>query len=75
MIIPTMGTDFWPHTPEGRVLCLGLAIYTFAIFGYITSNVASFLVAKDKREYNENRKILQAIEELKSQIELLKKEK
>jgi voltage-gated potassium channel len=34
MMITTMGSDFWPKTIEGRILCLALAIYAFAIFGY-----------------------------------------
>ncbi len=72
MLITTMGSDFWPQTAEGRILCLGLAIYAFAIFGYITANVASYFIEKDKKNYNETQKILDAIEELKSEIKTLK---
>jgi voltage-gated potassium channel len=49
MLITTMGTDFWPRTPEGRVLCLLLAVYGFAIFGYITASFASFFIGQDAR--------------------------
>jgi voltage-gated potassium channel len=49
MVITTMGTDFWPRTPEGRVLCLLLAVYGFAIFGYITASFASFFIGQDAR--------------------------
>lgn len=49
MLITTMGTDFWPRTPEGRMLCLLLAIYGFAMFGYITASFASFFVGQDAR--------------------------
>lgn len=73
MIITTMGTDYWPETAEGRILCLGLAIYAFAIFGYITAIVASFLIEKDKVNKNENKKILDAIEDLKLELKSLKK--
>jgi len=72
MMITTMGTDFWPKTAEGRILCLGLAIYAFAIFGYITATVASFLIEKDKQNNNETKKILDAIEEIKLEIKALK---
>jgi voltage-gated potassium channel len=73
MMMTTMGTDFWPETIEGRILCLGLAIYAFAIFGYITATVASFLIGKDQEHKNENKKILEAIEALKQEIKSLKK--
>ncbi len=73
MMITTMGTDYWPKTAEGRILCLGLAIYAFAIFGYITATVASFLIEKDKQNNNETKKILDAIEEIKLEIKALKR--
>ncbi len=40
MIMTTMGS--WPQTPEGRVLCLLLAVYAFAVFGYVTAMLAAF---------------------------------
>lgn len=46
MIITTMGSDFWPGSPEGRILCLALAIYAFSVFGYVTAALASFLVER-----------------------------
>ena len=36
MIMTTMGSQYWPQSPEGRILCLLLSIYAFAIFGYVT---------------------------------------
>ena len=72
MMITTMGTDFWPQTVEGRILCLGLAIYAFAIFGYITATVASFLIEKDKKNKIESQKILELLEEIKIEIKSLK---
>ncbi|HJQ21850.1 MAG TPA: potassium channel family protein [Gemmatimonadaceae bacterium] len=47
MTLTTMGSDYFPRTPEGRLLCLLLAIYGFAVFGYITAIIASFFVARD----------------------------
>ena len=73
MMITTMGTDFWPQTAEGRLLCLGLAIYAFAIFGYITATVASFFIEKDKKSKGEYQKILDVLEEIKIEIKSLKK--
>jgi voltage-gated potassium channel len=47
MIITTMGSEYWPKTPDGRVLCLVLAIYAFSVFGYVTATLASFFVGRD----------------------------
>ncbi len=72
MMITTMGTDFWPQTAEGRILCLGLAIYAFAIFGYITATVASFLIEKGNKGKGEYQKLLDALEEIKTEVKSLK---
>lgn len=47
MIITTLGSDYWPQTLEGRVLCYILALYSFAIFGYVTATLATFFVGRD----------------------------
>lgn len=43
MLLATMGSEFWPKTAEGRILCFLLALYVFAVFGYITASFASFV--------------------------------
>ena len=48
MIVATMGSDFWPRTPEGRLLCLALAVYAFSVFGYVTAALASFFVEREQ---------------------------
>ena len=47
MLVATLGSEFWPKTTEGRVLCFLLAMYGFAVFGYITASFASFFVGRD----------------------------
>ena len=47
MILTTMGSDFWPLTAEGRVLCVILALYAFGVFGYVTAALATFFVGRD----------------------------
>ncbi len=47
MILTTMGSDYWPQTAEGRVLCLFLALYAFGVFGYVTASLATFFVGRD----------------------------
>jgi voltage-gated potassium channel len=50
MIMTTMGSEAWPKTPLGRLLCFVLALYAFSIFGYVTATLASFLVGRDDDE-------------------------
>lgn len=48
MLLTTMGSEYWPRTPEGRVLCLLLAIYAFTVFGYVTAAIAAHFVGRDR---------------------------
>lgn len=50
MLMTTMGSQYWPHTPDGRVLCFFLALYAFGVFGYVTAALATFFVGRDVRE-------------------------
>jgi voltage-gated potassium channel len=47
MALTTMGSDYFPLTPEGRVLGFVLALYAFAVFGYVTATLATFFVGRD----------------------------
>ena len=49
MLLATMGSEFWPRTAEGRVLCFLLALYGFAVFGYITASFAAFLIGQEAK--------------------------
>ena len=33
----TLGSEYWPKSTEGRLLCFLLAVYAFAVWGYITA--------------------------------------
>ena len=47
MVLTTMGSQYWPQTVEGRVLCIFLALYAFAVFGYVTATLATFFIGRD----------------------------
>ncbi|SCX95861.1 voltage-gated potassium channel [Nitrosospira sp. Nl5] len=47
MIMTTMGSEYWPQTAEGRVLGFFLALYSFAVFGYVTATLATFFIGRD----------------------------
>lgn len=49
MLLTTMGSQFWPQSPEGRLLCLLLSVYGFAVFGYITASFASFFIGQEAK--------------------------
>lgn len=50
MIMTTMGSEYWPRTPEGRILGWLLSLYAFAVFGYITAMLSSFFIGQDRAE-------------------------
>jgi voltage-gated potassium channel len=71
MIITTLGSEFWPQTLEGRILCIILSLFGFAVFGYITATIATFFIGRDAEE-NKSRNEIAKIDELKSEIMELK---
>ena len=50
MVMTTMGSQYWPQTVEGRMLCLFLALYAFGVFGYVTATLATFFVGRDAED-------------------------
>lgn len=55
MLLTSVGSEYWPRSDGGRVLCLLLSVYGFAVFGYITAALASFFVDRDSdaKEHDE----------------------
>lgn len=47
MIMTTMGSQYWPQTVEGRVLCVFLSLYAFGVFGYVTATLATYFIGRD----------------------------
>ncbi len=47
MLLTSIGSEYFPQTGEGRVLCFILALYGFAVFGYVTASLATFFVGRD----------------------------
>lgn len=71
MLLTTMGTEYWPQTAEGRVLCFLLSVYGFAVFGYLTAALASYFIGRDAD--NEEAELVGAkpLTELRSEIAAL----
>lgn len=72
MLLTTMGSEHWPRSPEGRLVCLLLSIYAFAVFGYITATLASFFVGTDaEAERAMTRKLQDELVSLRAAVERL----
>ena len=71
MIVTTMGTDYWPQTLEGRILCVLLALYGFAMFGYITANVAAVFIKRDARNEPVQSELLKRVQ---AELAMLRRE-
>jgi voltage-gated potassium channel len=52
MIITTIGSAYWPRTPEGRILAFLISLYSIGVFGFITATLASFFVDRDATTSN-----------------------
>lgn len=50
MRIITSGSDYWPVTSEGKGLAFILALFGYAIFGYVTATLATFFIGRDAEE-------------------------
>jgi voltage-gated potassium channel len=74
MVITTMGTDYFPRSPEGRLLCLLLATYGFAVFGYVTAAIASLFVARDAEADSRNFAGSHQLEAVRQELAALRRE-
>ena len=74
MVMTTMGSDYFPQTTEGRALCFLLAVYAFAVFGYVTATLATFFVGRDAA--NEEAEVAGAaqVESLRAEVAALHEE-
>lgn len=50
MIMTTMGSEYWPQTPSGRLLGFLIAAYASVVYGYLTATIASYFISRDREE-------------------------
>lgn len=72
MMMTAIGSEFWPETPEGRVLCVLIALYATAVFGYVTAALASFFVGREAEDRRSPLPGPAEIEELRSEMQALR---
>lgn len=68
MILTTMGSEYWPKTPEGRLLCFFLALYSFTVFGYVTATLATYFVGRDAADSDSEIASESAIRALRDEV-------
>jgi voltage-gated potassium channel len=74
MLLTSLGSDAWPQTAEGRILCLVLALYGFAVFGYITATLASFFIGRDAADAEGELSSSEDIRALRGEVAALRAE-
>jgi voltage-gated potassium channel len=74
MMITTIGSEYFPRTAEGRVLCFLLALYGFAVFGYVTATLATFFVGRDAENKDSEIVGVEDIKTLQAEISTLREE-
>ncbi len=74
MLLTSLGSEYWPRSAEGRVLCFLLALYGFAVFGYVTATIATFFVGRDAESDEAELAGTKSIEILRAEISALREE-
>jgi voltage-gated potassium channel len=74
MLMTTLGSETWPQTGEGRILCFALALYAFTVFGYVTATLATFFVGRDAENQDAEIASNEDIQALRREIRELRAE-
>jgi voltage-gated potassium channel len=74
MMMTTIGSDYFPKTAEGRVLCFLLALYAIAVCGYATATLAIFFIDQDAESDNAALAGEKSIQALQAEIAALRVE-
>jgi voltage-gated potassium channel len=74
MLMTSLGSEYWPQTPEGRVLCFFLSLYGLAVFGYVTATLATFFVGRDADDASAEIAGADELRQLRAEIAALRTE-
>ncbi|MEG3899527.1 MULTISPECIES: ion channel [unclassified Microcoleus] len=74
MLMTTIGSDYFPKTPEGRLLCFLLGLYAIAVCGYATAMLATFFVGQDAEDDEAELAGAKSIQALQAEIAALRTE-
>ena len=74
MLLTSIASEYWPKSAERRLLCLLLWVYGFAVSGYMTASLASFLSAAMPNARPPNYRARPPSENLRAEILALRNE-
>lgn len=73
MLLTSIVSESFPRTAEGRMLCLVLAVYGFAVFGYMTATLATYFIRRDTEQSDDDnpqiRELMQEVTELRRALQ------
>ena len=70
----TVSTDYWPYSPEGRILAFLLGLFSLAVTGYVTAALASYFIGRDAESDDTAISNKKAINDLRAEIQALRDE-
>jgi voltage-gated potassium channel len=73
MRVITAGSEYYPLSAEGRGLAFLLALFGYAVFGYVTATLATFFIGRDAEEKDAPVAGAKDVAELKNEIATLTK--
>lgn len=73
-IAVTIGTDYRPYSPEGRILAFLLGLFSLAVSGYVTAFLASYFIGRDAESNEASGANKRALDDLRAEILALKEE-
>ena len=68
MVMTTIGSDYFPKTAEGRILCFFLALYAVVVSGYLTATLATFFIDRDAESDDAELASAKSIQALQTEI-------
>lgn len=71
MRVITAGSEAWPLTTEGRALTFVLAVFGYAVFGYVTATLATFFIGRDAEEKDAPVAGTKELDEIKKMVQAL----
>lgn len=74
MLMTTIGSEYWPASPEGRLLCLLLSAFSIAILGYVTASLATFFIGRDAESAHGEVAGERALQSLQAELAALRAE-
>ncbi|WP_445300926.1 ion channel [Microcoleus sp. BR0-C5] len=71
MLMSTIGSDYFPKTAQGRVLCFLLALCAIALCGYLTATLPTFFVSQNAESDRSEIAATQSIQAVSTEITAL----